>query len=116
MVTIRDVVERLPVRVVAGESRLGREVTGGYVGDILSLVLARAGYGNIWVTVQGHPTVVAVAILVGISGIIIADGAHVEPATLEKAEQEGIPLLATSDSSFNVVAKLTALGLNRQEP
>ncbi len=111
MVTIRDVVEHLPLKVIAGESCLGREISGGYVGDLLSLAMAKAGYGNLWVTVQGHPNVVAVAILVGISGIIVTEGAKIEPATLEKAEQEGIPILSSRDSSFNVVSRLVALGL-----
>lgn len=109
--TIKDVVERLPVKVVAGETRLGREISGGYVGDLLSLVMAKAAFGDLWVTVQGHPNVVAVATLVGICGIVVAEGAKIDPATLEKAEQEGIPVLASRQPSFDVVAQLAALGL-----
>ncbi len=111
MVTIRDVVERLQVKVVAGEGSLGRQISGGHAGDLLSLVMARASYGNLWVTVQGHPNIVAVAILVGIAGIVVTEGAKIEAATLEKAEQEGIPILTSKGSSFDVVAELAAMGL-----
>jgi len=75
------------------------------------MAMSRATFGNIWVTVQGHPNVVAVAILVGISAVVVADGAKVEPATLEKADQEGIPFLSSPASAFDIVAELAAMGL-----
>lgn len=111
MLTVREVVEGLPVRVLAGESRLGREVSSGYVGDLLSLVMAKAAFGTIWVTVQGHPNVVAVAVLVGVSAIIVSEGARVEPAALERAEQEGIPILSSMAPSFDLVVGLSGLGV-----
>lgn len=111
MVSVRDVIERLPLKLMAGEGGLDREVSGGYVGDLLSLVMAKAASGNLWVTVQGHPNVVAVAILVGLSAIIVAEGARIDAATLEKAEQEGVPLLSSPEPSFEVVAGLVGLGV-----
>jgi len=114
-VTVEDVVEQLELRVAAGENGLGREVTGGYVGDLLSWVMAKAARGNLWVTVQSHPNVVAVAVLAGISGIVVAEGARIDPATLEKATQEGIPILSSHKSSFTVVAELASLGVKGTE-
>lgn len=111
MVTVRDVVEQLKLKVVAGENGLGREVSGGYVGDLLSCVMAKAGAGNVWVTVQGHPNVVAVATLVGISAIIVVENTRVDQGTVDKAEQENVPLLTTGRSSFGVVADLAAMGI-----
>lgn len=111
MVTVRDVVEQLKLKVVAGESHLGREVSGGYVGDLLSCVMARTRSGNVWVTVQGHPNVVAVATLVGISAIVVAESARIDPGTVEKAEQEGVPLLSCAKPAFGVVSDLVAAGV-----
>ncbi len=111
MVTVEDVVGQLGLKVAAGEDWLGREVSGGYVGDLLSCVMARAARGNLWVTVQGHPNVVAVAVLVGVSGVVVSEGARIDPATLEKARQEGIPILSSPKSSFTIVAELVALGV-----
>lgn len=108
---VRDVVEHLALKVITGESELDSEITGGYVGDLLSCVMARATSGDVWITVQGHPNVVAVAVLVGISAIIISEGARIDPITLEKAEQEGIPVLSSRKASFSVVAELSALGV-----
>lgn len=111
MVTVRDVVEQLKLKVVAGEKGLGREVGGGYVGDLLSLVMAKAGSGNIWVTVQGHPNVVAVATLVGISAVIVVEDAKIDQSAIEKAEQEDVPILSTRRSAFSVVSDLAAMGI-----
>ena len=108
MLTVRDVVEQLKLKVVAGENGLGREVKGGYVGDLLSCVMAKAEAGNLWVTVQGHPNVVAVATLVGISAIIVAENARIDPETAEKAEQEAIPILSSGKSAFRVVSELVS--------
>ena len=108
---VKDCVEPLALKVLAGESRLDRQVTGGYVGDLLSSVMARAAPGNLWVTIQGHPNVVAVATLVGISGVIVTEGGRVDQATLDKAEQEGIPILSSPRTSFSVVADLAGLGV-----
>lgn len=108
---VRDMAEHLALKVIAGESGLDSEITGGYVGDLLSCVMARATSGDVWITVQGHPNVVAVAVLVGVSAIIVSEGAKVDPITLEKAEQEGIPVLSSRRASFSLVAELSALGV-----
>ena len=108
---VRDLMEPLRLMIAAGESGVDRSVTGGYVGDLLSCVMAGAAQGSIWVTVQGHPNVVAVASLVGISGIIVTEGARIEASTLEKANQEGIPILTAQRASFDVVAELAQLGI-----
>ncbi len=64
-----------------------------------------------WVTVQGHPNVVAVATLVGIAGVIVTEASRIDPATLEKARQQGVPILVSQKPSFDVVADLVALGI-----
>ncbi|HEX2987516.1 MAG TPA: DRTGG domain-containing protein [Chloroflexota bacterium] len=115
MITVGDVAERLSAKVVAGEERLARPVTGGYVGDLLSCVMAGASAGDVWVTVQGHPNVVAVATLVGISAILVAEGARIDPGTVEKANQEGIPLLSSQKRSFVLVEGLVGIGVRASD-
>lgn len=111
MATVADLGRQLGLQVVAGEGQLDREVTGGYVGDLLSCVMAGAAAGDVWVTVQGHPNVVAVAVLVGISAIVVSEGARIDSGTREKAQQEGVPILACEKPSFSVVAELVAMGI-----
>ena len=109
--TVREITEALRLAVRAGERSLQAEVGGGIVGDLLSVVMSRASRGDIWVTVQCHPNVVAVAVLAGLAGVVIAHGFEPEPATLAKAEEEGVPLLTTEASSFQVVGQLHEMGV-----
>ena len=44
-----------------------KEIAGAYVSDMLSDVMAGAKPGNIWVTIQIHKNIVAVANLVDVS-------------------------------------------------
>lgn len=114
MICLSDIVDQLSLEICAAEQKLDNEVTGGYASDLLSYVMARAKDGNVWVTMQSHVNVVAVASLVNLAGVIITEGARPEPATLEKANLEGIPILATALSTFTVVGKLYELGVGSE--
>jgi predicted transcriptional regulator len=111
MITVRHVVEELGLTVRAAERGLDAEIDGGVVCDLLSVVMSQAAKGDLWITVQCHPNVVAVAALAGLTGIVITHGYEPEPATLAKAEEEGIPVLTTSASSFAVAGRLHGLGV-----
>jgi predicted transcriptional regulator len=108
---LEELCHQLSLEVRAAAGKLDAEVTGGYACDLLSCVMAKAQAGNVWITLQGHPNIVAVASLINLAGIIVAEGMSIEPATLQKAEQEGIPILATSLTTYTVVCKLAALGV-----
>lgn len=108
---LKVIVDALELRVAAGRERLDMEVTGGYTSDLLSCAMAGAGKGNVWVTLQGHLNVVAVASLNELAAVIITEGKPVAPETASKAEEEGVVLLQTSLSSYQVVGKLWDLGV-----
>lgn len=109
---LAEIVDRLALQVCAGAAQMAdQEVTGGYACDLLSYVMARAKEGNLWLTVQGHPNIVAVASLVNLAGIVITEGAKIEPATVEKADQEGVPLLATPLTTYQLAGRLYELGV-----
>ena len=112
MVKVADVVEQLGLRVVTQTVELDTPITGGYASDLLSCVMAKAQAGNVWVTLQAHANVVAVASLLELACVIVTEGTQVEPTTVEKAENEGIPLLSTPLGSFAMVEALSALGIH----
>ena len=104
-------IPELRLEVKAGQKQLDRVVKGAYASDLLSHVMARAKEGNIWVTIQAHQNIVAVAALLNLAGIVIAGGIEPQADTLLKAEEEGIPILTTSLASFEVIGRLYALGV-----
>ena len=108
---LEELVQRLELEVQTAKGKLGVEVTGGYASDLLSWVMAKAQAGNVWITIQAHSNIVAVASLINLSGIIVAEGVTPELATLEKADQEGIPILTTQLPMYAVVGKMHESGI-----
>ncbi len=108
---LTEIVEALELTVGAGHRGLDVEVSGGYTTDLLSCAMAGAEKGNLWVTLQGHLNVVAVASLNELAGVIVTEGKPVAPEALVKADQEGIPILTTALNSYEVVGRLWELGV-----
>ena len=104
---VKEVAEKLGLKILAAGQ--DQEVTGGYVSDLLSDVIANAEEGCLWITVQRHLNIVAVAQLKKLAGIILSRGSEPDAAVLARAEQEGLFVLSTPEDSFTVAGKLYAL-------
>lgn len=109
---LQEVVDKLGMKPLSAFSKLAAECTGGYISDLLSDVMANAKAGDLWVTLQTHQNIVAVASLKEIAGIIIIGGREPEKTTLAKAEEEKIPLLLTNLPAFEVVGRLYKMGIS----
>jgi len=110
--TLQQIVDKLGLKPLSASSRLSGEVTGGYVSDLLSDVMANAKAGDLWVTLQIHQNIVAVASLKEIAGIILIGGREPEKQTLTKAEAENIPILLSALPAFEVVGQLYQMGIS----
>lgn len=99
---LRTIAEALHLTVKSGGDRLETEVRGGYVGDLLSDVIANGRDGDIWITRQVHQNIVAVASLKEMAGIILVKGAEPAADTLEKATRENIPLFTSDMPAFEM--------------
>ncbi len=113
--TLADVVEAMNLEVRAGTSELDREVEGGYVSDLLSDVIAGSREGDLWVTLQLHQNIVAVAFLNNLAGIVIVGGREPDPDTLEKAEDQGVPILVSTMPTYELAGRLYEMGIRRKE-
>ncbi len=112
--TVQELTTTLPLQVVSGHSNLSKEISGGYASDLLSNVMGQARAGNIWVTMQGHQNIVAVASLANLTAVIIAGGVEPDQDAIRKAQAEEIVILTTSLSTFEVVGRLYKLGIMGQ--
>ena len=108
---VKDLVEKFKIEVAGGQEGLDREITEGYCGDLLSEVMGNAPVGSVWMTVQGHQNIVAVAVLREMAAIIITGGQKPDAETIQKADQEGIPILQWPDSSFRLAGQLFSAGI-----
>jgi len=55
--TLQEAVDRLEMKPLSALAKLSAEVSGGYVSDLLSDVMANAKAGDIWVTLQTHQNI-----------------------------------------------------------
>jgi len=111
-VKLEEIVKAVGMRVETGEEALGRSVSGGYASDLLSDVMGNSREGDVWVTLQVHPNIIAVATLKELAGIIIVQGKKPDEETIKKAQQEGIPLMVTEFQTFEIIGKLYQMGIS----
>jgi predicted transcriptional regulator len=104
--TVKEITEKINLKVFCGEQHLQNKVSGGYVSDLLSDVMGNASEGEVWITLQSHMNVVAIASLRELSAIILINGIQPEPAILKKAEEEKIPILGSDEPAFHVAGAL----------
>jgi len=110
-VKVADIANRLSLDILAGEGSLQHEVATGYCGDLLSDVMANAGKWSVWITIQRHQNIIAVALLKELAAIILANGYQPDPETLEKAKKEEVPLLVSPLSAYQIAGKLYEAGI-----
>lgn len=106
---LKTIVDTLGLEAHCCADKLTGRVTGGYMGDLLSDVMANSAKGQLWVTRQVHQNIVAVAALKELSGIIIVQGAKPDQNTMEKAQKEGVPILGSPLPAFEVVGRIYRL-------
>lgn len=104
--TVREVVERLGLAVLTSGDVGGEQITGGYTSDLLSDVMANAAAGDLWITLQTHKNVVAVAKLKELAGIVIVNERRPDDETVQKADEEGVVVLGTRESAFSISGRL----------
>lgn len=108
-VTVRVLMEKLNLRLAAGNAGLDKEVQGAYICDLLSWVMSHAQKGNAWITVQTNVNVIAVAVLTEVSCVIIPENIGIDEQTILRAEQEELPLLVSASNAYEIACELKGL-------
>ncbi|MHA7108964.1 DRTGG domain-containing protein [Sunxiuqinia elliptica] len=106
---VSDLIEQLNLEVISGEKGLDREVTGAYVSDLLSDVMGNARESQMWITLQVHQNVMAIASLKDLAAVILVKGLRPHESTIRHSNDEQIPILSTTDSTFEISGKLFEL-------
>jgi len=110
-VTVKDLIEKFGLRAAAGEKGLGRLIKSGYCGDLLSDVMANAPEGCVWLTIQSHQNIIAVAVLREMACIVITGEHAPDTDTVGKADNEGIPLLLWPGSAYTLAGSIYSTGI-----
>jgi hypothetical protein len=108
---VTEAAQKIQGTLMAGNAAAEREIQGGYASDLLSDVMGNSREGDLWVTMQKHVNIVAVAQLNGLAAIVLVNGRKPEPDTQARAEEIGIPIISTPLQAFDVVGILYAQGV-----
>jgi ribosomal protein S2 len=108
---LKDIVKEFDLEPVAGYKNEEKNVSGAYTSDLLSDVIANSKKENIWITLQIHINVIAVASLKELSAIIIVMNKDIDKDTIEKANKENIPIFKTLLTAFEIGGKLYEYGV-----
>lgn len=106
---LKDIARELDLKPRAAEGNLEREVSGGYVGDLLSDVMGNAREGQVWITRQTHQNIVAVADLKDLAGIILVNRCEPTQEAVDKANEVGVPILVSSFPAFELAGRIYVL-------
>lgn len=106
---VNDLAVLLGLSVLGGVNGLEKQIIGGYTSDLLSDVMGNSEEGMLWITMQTHRNVIAVASLKEIAAVIIVNGAVPDEETLYEAESENVALLGTTMSAFEISGKIYCL-------
>lgn len=109
---LATIINKLELQVLTEEKDFSKiNVSFGYASDLLSCVMAGAAHQGIWVTLQAHQNIIAVAALLDLNAVIITENSSPDSATIAKANEEGINLFSTKKSTFHVIGKLWEMGI-----
>lgn len=105
---VSDLIEKFGLTIFSGKAGLENEVSGAYVSDLLSDVMGHAEENQVWITLQTHQNVMAIASLKDMAAVILVKGFEPDDELLQHSNEEGIPVLSTLLPTFEIAGKLYA--------
>ena len=111
MATLKDLREKLELKLLTEDLDETRTVSDAVVCDLLSWVMANGQADMAWITVQTHINVLAVASLHDFSCVIVPEGIRVPSETVAKAIEEGITVFSSGKPAYRLCRGLSALGV-----
>lgn len=106
---VSELKDKLNLELVSGAEGVNNEITGGYACDLLSDVMGNADEGQVWITLQTHKNVMAIASLKELAAVILVKGLEPDDDTRKQSEEEGIPILKTREEAFETAGKVWSL-------
>lgn len=103
---VSEIVSILNLKVYSGSDGLENEISNGYTSDLLSDVMGHADAGCAWITLQTHKNVMAISSLKDLSAVILVKGFEPEADMAAQSNEEGIPVLGSSEEAFTISGKL----------
>ena len=108
--TVNELKEKLALNTIVMPNR-DQEISGCYIGDLLSWVMSAAKAGDIWITIMSNINIVAVATLCDTSCIILAEGVTLANEIIETANLKGVNILSSSKNAYVLAKEISELNI-----
>jgi len=106
---VSELINELNLDLLTDSGFEDREVSGCYIGDLLSHVMGKACEGDAWITIMNNINIVAVASLTEAACIILAEGISADETITKKADDEGIVILKSDLTAYELAVKISEL-------
>lgn len=113
--TVQELSTLLDAKVLNPGTSADAEVRYGYACDLLSWVMSHGAGGTAWITVMTHMNAIAVATLLEFSCIVVPEDIAVADPILQKASEEGLCVLSSSKTAYELSGLLYAAGIAASE-
>ena len=113
--TLRELIDLTGAADLTPDTDKNAEISCGYTCDLLSWVMANGSEGMAWVTVQTHMNVIAVAVLAEMACVILPENITMEESVLAKAKEEGLCVLSSALSSYEICGRMHGAGVPGKE-
>ena len=106
--TVSELKDKLALKVAALPYP-EREISGVYIGDLLSWVMGRANCGDAWITIMSNKNIAAVATLADTACVILAEGVEPDEGVGALAEEKGINILLSDAGAYDTADAMSKL-------
>ena len=106
--TVNELKDKLALNTIVMPNA-NREISGCYIGDLLSWVMGSAQTGDVWITIMSNINIVAVATLCDTACILLAEGVTVSDDIITTATEKGINILSSQKSAYILAKEISEL-------
>jgi predicted transcriptional regulator len=108
--TVNDLIKKTDWKVLAGST--DKDISSAYICDLLSWVMSHGKPGTVWITVQTHMNVVAVAALHDFACVIIPESIDVSDEVLNVANAKDVCIVSAPSSAYAAAGILSSLSIS----
>ena len=103
---VSELAKKLNLELLTSDGYEDREISGCFVGDLLSWVMSHAEQGNVWITIMNNINVTAVASLCDVSCVILAEDVTLPEDILKKADSVGNVVFKSPCSAYKLAGMM----------
>ncbi len=107
--TVSEMADALGLKAVTPVGE--QQIQGAMAADLISDVLANGAPGQVWLTIQTHRNVAAVASTQDLAAVVVTGGREPSKDLIALANHESVTILVSDEDTYEIAGRLYALGV-----